>query len=121
MARGADESGFIEFLREALDPLGGLSIRRMFGGAGIFRNGLMFGLVSDDRLFLKVDDRNQRYFEAEGLKPFTYARRDGSSTVMSFWATPERLLDDADELRQWAERSIDVAQRKAATAKRRPT
>lgn len=113
MARATESDGFAALLLEALEPLGGISLRRMFGGAGIFSSDLMFALVSDDKLYLKVDSSNQSLFEAEGLQPFAYQRRDGRTTVMSFWSAPERLLDEPDELRQWAERSILVARRKA--------
>ncbi len=63
---------FGEFLQDQLRSLGHVTVRRMFGGAGVYCDGLMFGLVSDDTLYFRVDDGNRGAFEAEGQQPFTY-------------------------------------------------
>ena len=60
----ADRSEFVDYLLDLLKPLGGVSARRIFGGYGIFRDGLMFGLVADDQLFIKVDDVCRQDFES---------------------------------------------------------
>ena len=89
-------------LEELLAPLGPVQIRRMFGGGGIFLDGLMLGLISDGVLYLKADDVNRPAFEAEDLEPFAYDKKGGRTTIMSYWRAPERLLDEPDELVQWA-------------------
>jgi TfoX N-terminal domain len=73
----AREREFAGFVVESLRPLGPVSARRMFGGHGIFMDGLMFGLIADAQLYLKVDEGNRAAYEAEGLQPFTYARAGG--------------------------------------------
>ena len=95
----------------------------MFGGAGVFREGLMFGLIADEVLYLKVDETTKPDFEAEGTSPFMYSK-DGKAMEMAYWRLPERLYDDADELTEWAHRAFAVALRadsqktpKAAEAK----
>ncbi len=108
MALNDGGDALIEVLREALDALGGIQVRRMFGGHGLFQDGLMFALISDDVLYLKADATTQPDFEAEGMLPFTYERRDGKTTVMSYWRAPERLLDETDELQEWASRAISA-------------
>jgi DNA transformation protein len=111
-------TGFIELLQDALSGLGPVSVRRMFGGAGVYADGVMFGLVADDTLYLKADDGTQRAYEAEGLGPFMYTG-GGRTIAMSYWRAPERLLDDADEMTAWARAALDVARRAAAAKSRR--
>ena len=67
----------------------------MFGGAGIFRDGLMFALIVDEVLYFKADAQtHDSHLKAEGLGPFTYATKNHPRTVMSYWRAPERCLDD---------------------------
>jgi DNA transformation protein and related proteins len=103
------ESVLIEHLMDALRPLGGVAARRMFGGAGLFRDGVMFALISDEVLYLKADATTVPAFEAEGLDPFTYGTKNGNRVLTSYWRAPERLLDDDDEMRDWCRRAADVA------------
>jgi len=114
---GASE-GFIELVRDALSGLGPVSVRRMFGGAGVYADGVMFGLVADDTLYLKADDDTKRAFEAEGLGPYGYEGQ-GRKIVLPYWRIPDRLLDDADEMVAWSLVALGVARRTAA-AKPKP-
>jgi DNA transformation protein len=110
-------------LEEHLAPLGPITIRRMFGGAGVFLDGLMFGLIADGVLYLKTDEAGRTEFEREGLEPFTYARKGERATLISYWRAPERLIDEPDELLAWARKASEVARRahaaKGAGAARR--
>ena len=103
---------FVELLKDSLRGLGPIGVRRMFGGAGVYAGGVMFGLVADDTLYLKADDETKAAFEAEGLAAFAY-ESDGRTIALSYWRIPERLLDDPDELLIWAETALAVAMRKA--------
>ena len=106
--------GFAEFLREQLAPLGRLTTRRMFGKTGVFCNGLMFAMVSDDTLYLRVDDQNRAVFkEAGSVPPLSYATK-GRMVDLSFWRAPEWLLDEPDELVTWARAALAAARRVAA-------
>ncbi len=100
------------YLNELFSAFGRVSVRRMFGGAGVFRDGLMFALVADGELFLKADANTQPAFEAEGMQPFTYGK-GAKRVVMSYWRMPERLLDEPDELADWARDAFKAAQRAA--------
>jgi DNA transformation protein len=102
-----------ERIVELFSDFGRVSVRRMFGGAGIFADGLMIGLVSNGDIFLKADDESSPTFEREGLKPFTYGAKR-KRVVMPYWRMPERLLDDPDELAQWARAALGAARRSAA-------
>lgn len=92
---------------------GAVSVRRMFGGAGLYAGGVMFGLVFDGLIFLKADAVTARDFEREGSTPFEYATKTGKRAVMSYWRLPDRLYDDPDDLAQWAKRALAAAERKA--------
>ena len=105
---------FAEFLREQLAPLGRVTMRRMFGKTGVFCNGLMFGMVTNDTLYFRVDDDNRTVFkEAESVPPLTYEKQ-GRTIDLSFWRAPERLLDEPDELVTWARAALAAARRVAA-------
>jgi DNA transformation protein len=83
----------------------------------------MFGLVADERVYLKVSDANRADFEAEGAGPFVWVTPDGKEMMMSYFELPDRLYDDPEELKVWAMKALDVALGVAAkkTAKaRRP-
>jgi DNA transformation protein len=105
-----------EFIRELFAQFRVVTIRRMFGGAGIFAEGLMFGLVFDGAIYLKVDAACIPDFEREGCQPFVYTRAKSAGRVgrhsLSYWRMPERLYDDPDELAIWAGRAFAIAQRK---------
>jgi len=88
-----------------------VSVRRMFGGAGIFVDGLMIGLVSDGVIYLKADSATIPDFEREGQAPFTYATKNGAHTLTSYWRMPDRLYDDVEELARWAHAAHSVAVR----------
>ena len=112
----AASASFAEFLREQLAPLGHVTVRRMFGGSGVFCDGLMFGIVADDMLFLKADDSNRPAFEAEGLGPLTYEAK-GRTVQLPYWQVPERLFDEPEEMVEWAQAALAVARRAAAKKK----
>lgn len=102
-------SALVAHLMDVLRPLGGVASRRMFGGAGLFRDGVMFALISDEVLYLKADAATIPAFEAESLGPFTYGTKNGKRVLTSYWRAPERLLDDDDDMREWCRRAADVA------------
>ena len=99
---------FVEFVQELFAPLGGVSIRRMFGGAGIYSRGIMFGLIDDDTIYLKADAETRRAFEARGCGPFVYDGK-GKPVQMSYWQMPAELIDDADTALAWAKTALGVA------------
>lgn len=115
----ASES-FGEFLREQLAPLGGITMRRMFGKTGVFCDGVMLGMVTNNTLYFRVDDDNRAVFkEAESFPPLNYAKK-GSLIDLAFWRAPERLFDEPDELLLWARAALGAARRVAAGRDRTP-
>jgi DNA transformation protein and related proteins len=110
--------GFSEFLIEQLAPLGRITMRRMFGKTGVFCDGLMLGMVTDNTLYFRVDDGNRKAFEeAESFPPLNYEKQ-GSIIDLSFWRAPERLFDEPDELVAWACLALAAARRVAAKRER---
>ena len=85
-----------EAIRELFSPFGSVSVRRMFGGHGVFADGMMFALEQDGELFLKADDLTIPKLAAENSEPFVYRAR-GREIALSYWKLPERLYDEADE------------------------
>jgi DNA transformation protein len=116
----ASES-FTEFLREHLAPLGRVTMRRMFGKTGVFCDGVMFAVVTENTLYVRVDDENRATFkEAESFPPLNYTKK-GSTIDLAFWRVPERLFDEPDELVAWARAALAAAHRVAAMRTRAVT
>src|ERR1700752_4437257 len=107
-------ASFAEFLRDELAPLGRVTLRRMFGKTGVFCDGFMLGMVTDNTLYFRVDDENRAAFkEAEAFPPLNYKKK-GSTIDLAFWRAPERLFDEPDELVEWARIALAAARRVAA-------
>ena len=105
---------FAEFLNEQLAPLGRITMRRMFGKTGVFCDGLMLGMVTDNTLYLRVDDDNREAFQEAASSPPLNYRKKGETIDLSFWRAPERLFDEPDELVTWARIALAAAHRVAA-------
>ena len=106
-----------EGLKALFEPFGPVTIRRMFGGAGVYAEGLCSAIEADGEVFIKADAVTQPSFSAAGSAPFTYVMK-GKPKSMSFWRLPEIAHDEADELRRWAALGLEAA-RRAADAKRK--
>ena len=102
-----------EFIRDLFSGFRPVSVRRMFGGAGIYADGVMFGLIADDVIYLKAGESNEADFLAEDLPPLTYRAGNGKRAIMSYRRMPDRLYDDPDELAQWASRALAAAMSKS--------
>jgi DNA transformation protein len=90
----------------------------MFGKTGVFCDGVMLGMVTDNTLYFRVDDHNRAAFkEAESFPPLNYEKK-GCTIDLSFWRAPERLFDEPDELVSWARAALAAARRVAATRER---
>jgi DNA transformation protein len=105
----ASSSAFETFAIDQLSGAGDIVARKMFGGVGLYCEGVFFGLIARDELYFKVDDTTRGTFEAEGARPFKpYADRPGT---MQYYSVPISVLESAPELVRWAERAIAVAVR----------
>lgn len=98
-----------EYVLEQLGRVAPVTARSLFGGLGIYAEGLFFALVDDDVLYLKVDDGNRADFEAAGMGPF---HPFGDDRAMQYYELPGDLLEEPEQLRPWVEKALDVARRK---------
>lgn len=103
-------SEFVDFLHEVFRDFGPIHARKMFSGHGLYHDGVMFGLVADETLYLKADKTIAHHFEAKGLGKFEYSRGD-KVIAMSYYLAPEEIFDDADEAAKWARMSYEAALR----------
>lgn len=110
LTRATHMSDFIPFVQELLEAWAPVSARRMFGGHGLYHEGLMFAIVMEQRLYLKADAVNRSEFEALGLTPFTFPMK-GKEVALSYWAAPDAIFDAPEEAVLWAKSSWDAALR----------
>lgn len=97
----APVSEFVANLHEVFALFGPVRARRMFGGYGIYHDGLMFALVADNMLYLKTDNLSRAAFDAQGLRPFEYVK-NGKPIKMSYYLAPDEIFEDAEVAREWA-------------------
>jgi len=113
--------GFTDYALELLAGLGRVEARRMFGGAGLYRDGVMFAILDDDAVFFRVDDALQAEMEAQGSAPWVYSmKRDGTVREMGYWRMPETAADDPDEAVAIARRSHAAALKRQASRASKP-
>lgn len=105
-----------ETICDLFSAFGPVRLRRMFGGAGIYADGVMFALEAGGLLYLKADAAFAADLAERGSAPFGYVAKTGPRTIASFWRAPDTALDDADDLAALARRALDVA-RAAASQK----
>ena len=108
---------------EQLQSLGQLISRRMFGGAGLYRDDVFFGLIYKERLYFRTDDTTRADYEARGGEPFR-PRAKFTALKAAYYAVPADVLEDSEELVQWARKAVAAAvasqAAKAAIKKTRP-
>jgi len=103
---------FIDYVIDQLSAWGDVSARKMFGGAGLYCDGVMFGLIADDVAYLKVDDSNREDFVKTGSSPFNPYPGKVKTTVMSYYEIPADVLEDPPVLAGWADRSLAIARKR---------
>jgi len=103
-------SAYAEYIIDHLSDWGPAQVKRMFGGHGIFRGGIMFALIADDQLYLKSDVESETRYREQGCDQFTYAAR-GKNVNLSYWSAPEEFFDDPDETIIWADLAFEAALR----------
>lgn len=103
------KSTFIDYVtQDLLSNFKGVSARAMFGGYGLYRDGVIFGIIVDDTVYFKADETNRAEYEKRGSEAFTYAAKGGKKVAMSYWEVPAEILDDREAIAEWAERSWKI-------------
>ena len=88
-------------VHDLMSGIDGIQSRAMFGGWGLYKNGVVFGIIADDQLYFKVDDRNLKDYENAGSTPFTYEAKGRKIIMSSYWEVPADVLEDRDALESW--------------------
>ena len=110
-------SEFVEFIVDMLQRFGTVMAKPMFGGYGLYLNGVMFALISNDTLYFKADDVSKNEFMSIGMTPFSYSKND-SLCKMSYYSAPDEVLEDFEKMSQWAQKGYDAALRTHKDKKR---
>ncbi|GAB5416069.1 MAG: TfoX/Sxy family protein [Crocinitomicaceae bacterium] len=97
---------FAQFVQDQLSEFGAVEFKSMFGGIGIFKDGVMFAKIGGDKFRLKVDESNKKQFEDRGMKPFHSEKKKKG---MPYWEVPQDVLEDRTELTKWANQSFEIA------------
>jgi len=104
------KSEFVNYILELLEPFEDITAKSMFGGYGIFKDGLMFALIANDVLYFKADDFNRFEFERLNLGPFIYSKNN-KSTAMGYYKAPEEACDNSEQMLSWARLGFEAALR----------
>lgn len=110
----APPNPFYAFVSELFEGLGEVTVKRMFGGAGGYAEGVMFALIAADVIYIKVDDAMRADLEAEGSGPFIWEPANGprageKQPMMGYWRLPDAAMDEPDLAASWGRRALDVA------------
>lgn len=103
------QNDFHEFVvHDALVNIDGITSRAMFGGYGLYKDGIIFGIIVDDELYFKVDDTNRKEYESFGSSPFTYEGKNRKKITMSYWKIPEEIIEDRERVSALAIQSLCI-------------
>lgn len=105
-------------MEDLFSEFGEISVRKMFGGAGVYCDGLIFAIIGDDSIWFKTDAETRAAFKLAGASPFVFETRDGAKSEMSYFSAPEEIFDEADALHHWTMLALGAAVR--AGNKRKP-
>lgn len=108
-----------ERAEEIFSAFGPVRVKRMFGGSGVYADETMFALEAQGVLYLKSDSTTDAAFELEGCETFSYDTKDGRRVLTSYRRAPERLLEDPDDMADWARKALAVARGKAGRARKK--
>jgi len=108
-----------EGLKALFEPVGPVSVKRMFGGHGVYADGLCFAIESQGEVYLKTDAESEKVYADAGSAPFVYVAR-GKPMATSYWRLVASAYDDSDELKRWSALAIEAARRVAAAKAAKP-
>ncbi len=113
MAITKEQREYVAHIVDLMQTIGPVESKSMFGGFGVFLEGLMFGLIADGELYLKVDAENIADYEELGLQAFSF-NKNGKEFSMGYYQAPEETLENSELMRDWAAKAYEVAMRAAA-------
>ncbi|QPQ54742.1 TfoX/Sxy family protein [Allosphingosinicella flava] len=111
------DEGFVDWVREAVAPLGGLGVRKMMGGASLYIDGTIFAILDEGEIWFKADAESDALWDEEGCARFTVTMKDGKTGTMNYRRGPADVYDDADAMLRWARLGLEAGVRGAAKKK----
>lgn len=111
------DEGLLEWVRESLEPMGSVTMRKMMGGATLYLDGLVFAILDEGEIWLKADAETDTIWNAEGCEKFSVTFKDGRVDVMNYRRAPADVYDDAEVMQRWARLALEASARAAAKKK----
>lgn len=111
--------GLLDWVTEALEPIGAVTMRRMMGAATLYCDGAVFAVIDGDEIWFKGDAQSAAEWDAAGCERFVVGEKGGEPVTMNYRRGPADVYDDADAMRGWAALAIEAGQRAAAKKKPR--
>ncbi len=99
---------YLDYIMDQLSAFGNVETKKMFGGIGFFMEGTMFAMIGYDAFRMRVDESNQQDYEAYGMEPVYGASK---KIGLPYWEVPLEILEDSDQLKEWASKALDAAKR----------
>lgn len=96
-------------LEDVLGHISGITFRAMFGGYGIYKNGIIFAIIAYDQLYFKVGDKNIKDYQEKDSYPFEYEQKGRQQIAMPYWLVPEEILNDKNEVGKWVNKAVRVS------------
>lgn len=115
-----EEKEFVDNVVDLMQSIGPVGAKSMFGGYGLFLNGVMFALVADSTLYFKIDQALELELKNRGLEAFTYSKK-GKEFKMSYYQAPEEVLENVEDMHLWAGKAYKAALHAAKKKSKRST
>lgn len=113
------DDGLFAWVREALEPLGRVTMRPMMGGATLYLEGIVFAVLDEGELWFKADKESDAIWDAEGCERFTYSFKDGRTGSMNYRRAPAVAYDDAEAMQRWAKLAVEAGRRGASKSRKK--
>lgn len=105
------DTGFQEYILEQLEGVPGITSRFMFGGHALYKDGFIFGMIIDGKLYFKVDEVSLNDYKKQGMQPFTYKHKSGKTVTMPYYEVSQEIIDDRHDLKNWLQKSLFASMR----------
>lgn len=108
------DPSFVAHVLDLVGLVGPVSARAMFGGHGVYAEGVMFGLLDDGELFLKTDEETRARFEGAGCRQWVYVNKKVRMENTGYFRPPDEAHEDPEAMAPWARLALAAALRARA-------
>ncbi len=106
------DMGLYAWVREALAPIGEVTMRKMMGGATLYLDGTIFAILHGEDIWFKADKESDAIWDAEGCPKFSITLGDGRVDVMNYRRAPLDVHDDVEAMQRWAQLAVEAGERR---------